>query len=54
MPTEHYAVIRKGVASLQMLHELGLRDIQIRLLPAKEMYDCYLEKRTWDIERLGL
>jgi hypothetical protein len=54
MPTEHSAVIRKGVASLQMLHELGLQDIQIRLLPAKEMYDCYLEKRIWDIERLGL
>lgn len=54
MPTEQTTVIKEGVASLQMLHKLGLQDIQIRLLPAKEMFDCYLEKLTWDIERLEL
>lgn len=54
MPTEQDTVIKKGVASMQMLHDLGLQDIQIRLLPAREMYDCYLAKRVWGIERLGL
>jgi hypothetical protein len=54
MPTEQNDVVKKGMASLQMLHELGLQDIQIRLLPAKEMYNCYLAKRSFDIARLQL
>lgn len=54
MPTEGASVINKGIASMDMLYSLGLQNIQICLLPAKRMYDCYLSKETFPISELTL
>ena len=54
LPTERSQVINKGYASLEILSSLGLQDIQVRLLPATEMYKCYLENTKFKISRLEL
>lgn len=54
MPTEGSAVILLGTAKMDMLHNLGLRDIAIRLLPAETMYSFYLSHRCMDIQTLAL
>ena len=54
MPTEKDDIVVKGVASMDMLSALGLEDIQIRQVPAKELYACYLSRRRMPIERLKL
>ena len=43
-----------GTASLSMLRNLELTDIQIRLLPAVKMYDLYLSRKPLDISALEL
>lgn len=54
MPTEKETIIKKGVAKMKMLEALGLENIQIRLLPAKMLYDCYLNQKKISIELLEL
>lgn len=54
MPTNSNEIVKKGCVSMSMLHELGLQEIQIRLLPADMMYDYYLSNRNMDIESLVL
>jgi len=54
LPTDEPEIIHVGYASLEMLRRLRLQDIQIRLLPATEVYDLYLHGKQMDIARLGL
>lgn len=54
MPTEKDEIINKGTAKMSMLEELGLENIQIRLLPAKMMYEYYLAQKKIDIGLLKL
>lgn len=48
MPTASAEIIEKGTASLAMLSNLGLQDIQVRLLPAEMMYRHYIENTKMD------
>ena len=54
MPTEEHEIIPLGYAKIEILENLGLENIQIRLLPACEMYNLYLTNKTMDIQRLKL
>lgn len=57
MPTSGSKIIDKGYVELKMLRcleDLNLENIQIRLLPANEMYDHYIKNEKLDISRLGL
>ena len=54
MPTASAEIIDKGTASLAMLSNLGLQDIQVRLLPAEMMYRHYIENTKMDIRVLNL
>ena len=54
IPTEQDNVAKLGTASLSMLRNLELTDIQIRLLPAVKMYDLYLSRKPLDISALEL
>ena len=54
MPTDKLEIVDLGYVSMGMLSQLGLQDIQIKLLPAAEMYDLYLHGKRMDISRLRL
>lgn len=54
MPTNSEEIISKGTVTLAMLKNLGLQDIQIRLLPAKMMYKHYLDNIKFDLSSLKL
>ncbi len=54
MPTEEDAIIDKGEASMKMLSGLGLQNIKVRFLPARDAYECYLSGRKMDISKLKL
>ena len=54
MPTEQDSIIKKGTARLNMLEQLNLQNIQIRLLPAKKMFRYYLAKQKMNIAELQL
>ena len=54
MPTEGKQIINKGKARLDMLSNLGLEDIQIRLIPADMLFNCYLSRKMIDIGKLNL
>ncbi|HWS44098.1 MAG TPA: LlaJI family restriction endonuclease [Pseudoflavonifractor sp.] len=54
MPTERADIEVLGLAVMPMLTALGLRSIQIRLLPAAMMYDLYLNHKTLSIGALSL
>ena len=54
MPTEEDAIIEKGSVKMDILGSLGLKDIQVRQLPAKTMYSYYLSQKTMDISILKL
>ncbi|KIR03776.1 hypothetical protein P261_02591 [Lachnospiraceae bacterium TWA4] len=54
LPTESDEIIEKGEARLEMLADLGLQDIKVRLLPVKKVYDLYLSGKKMDIETLNL
>ena len=54
MPTESSVVINKGTASLGILSSLGLQDIQIRLLPANDIFSHYIANKKYDIGLLKL
>lgn len=54
MPTEGDNFVVKGIAKIQMLESLGLKNIQIRLIPAAELYEYYLSDKKIDISKLEL
>lgn len=54
MPTEKSEVVDKGEVSLNMLKDLGLQNIKVRLLPAVLAYEFYLAGRKLDIEMLHI
>lgn len=54
MPTESSVVENKGEASLKMLSGLGLKDIQVRFLPAEMAYNAYLAGTKLDIDILEI
>lgn len=54
MPTEGNEIVALGMASMEILDQLDLEKIQIRLLPATRMYSLYLSKQTMDIAELDL
>ena len=54
MPTEEKNIIDKGRAKMDILSQLGLQDIQIRLLPAIDMYKYYLKNIHMGIKDLKL
>lgn len=54
MPSEGMRIVPLGSVSMDILEQLGLEQIQLRLLPATKMYDLYLSKSTMDIGDLEL
>ena len=54
LPTEADVVINKGAASLGILSKMNLEPIQVRLLPARRLYDCYLSQKFFNIDYLEL
>lgn len=54
MPTEKDDFVAKGTAKMEMLEALGLENIQIRLLPAKIIFECYLTRKRISIAELML
>ena len=54
LPTEEDVVINKGTASLGILSKMNLEPIQVRLLPAMRLYDCYLSQKFFNIDYLEL
>lgn len=54
MPTENEAVECRGEACLEILTSLKLNNIQVRMIPAKQVYDFYLKEKKFDIRYLEL
>ena len=54
MPTAASEIFEKGVVSLGMLQDLGLQNIQIRLLPASTMYRHYIDNTKFNLQSLNL
>lgn len=54
MPTEGNEIVKKGTAKMPMLEALGLENIQIRLIPTKMLYECYLTQRKININLFEL
>ena len=54
MPTEGEEIVSLGTAKMEMLEKLCLENIQIRLLPARQMYSLYLASQTTDVCKLEL
>lgn len=54
MPTEKDEIVKKGMVKMPMLEALGMENIQIRLIPAKMLYEYYLTRRKIDIALLEL
>lgn len=54
MPTASESIVSLGTVSLAMLSNLGLQNIQVRLLPAELMYRHYIENTKIDIQTLSL
>ena len=54
MPTENDSVEFQGEVLLEMLSNLGLRDIKVRLIPASMAFDYYLSGKKMDISMLRL
>lgn len=54
LPTEEDAILEKGEAVLKMLENLGLENIKVRFIPAKQAYQHYLAGTKMDIAKLNL
>ena len=54
IPAASSDVIEKGVVSLGMLQNLGLQNIQIRLLPASTMCKHYIDNTKFNLQSLNL
>ena len=53
-PTASSEIIEKGIVSVNMLSNLGLQDIKVRLLPAELIYRHYIENTKFNIKKLNL
>lgn len=54
MPTYDDKVENKGYVEIEILHNLNLENIQVVMLPAREMNQLYLDNKKMRIERLNL
>ena len=54
MPTDGEQVDCRGYVTMSMLADLGLENIMVRLLPATDVYDHYLNQTFFNIELLKL
>ena len=54
MPTEDNNIIDKGFVELQMLKNIGLESIKVRLLPASKIYQYYLNNEYYDISEFDI
>lgn len=54
MPTEEDNVINKGVVYMNMLNLLGLESIEVRMVPANELYKLYITSNKYDLNKLKL
>lgn len=54
MPFEGDEVLDKGYVKLEMFEKLGLKNIQIRLLPSSKIYAMYLKTEKLSIDYLNL
>lgn len=54
MPTQADVIVNKSTVKIDMLSNLGLQNIQIRLLPAEIMYEYYLTRKIMDVSVLDL
>ena len=54
LPTENDKVINKGHVEMKILKNLHLEDIQVRLVPAAQVYSSYLANKQMDIKTLEL
>ena len=54
MPTEDVEIVDKGTASMRMLGNLGLEDIEIRQMPARRLFAYYLALKKIPVEELSL
>lgn len=54
LPTKENNVTDKGTASMNILGNLGLENIRVKLLPASKAYSYYLSGRKMDISELEL
>lgn len=52
MPTEGKEFLDKGLVSIEMMSNLGLSDIQIRMLPASTIFEFYLNNERIDVSIL--
>lgn len=54
LPTEGDVIIDKGYVSLNMLDKIGLKRIQVRQIPAKEIYLDYIYDKKFPVKKLEL
>lgn len=54
LPTENNEIVNRGEASLDMLSNLGLQNINVRFIPAQLAYEHYLSGQKMDLKRLKL
>ena len=48
MPTEGNEIVEIGYVEMEFLQRMGLADIQIRLLPAKQVFQLFLDNEKLD------
>ena len=53
-PTYDEEVVNKGKVKIDILSNLGLENIQVIMLPAREVNQMYLENKKLSIEKLNL
>lgn len=53
-PIEGDQVVKKGFVKMDMFGSMGLKDIEIILLPVKMMYEKYLTKKVIEFSKLNL
>lgn len=54
IPTYHEKVENKGYVEIGILHDLGLENIQVVMLPAKKINQYYLDNKKMSISALNL
>ena len=54
LPTEEDEILDKGEAVLKMLEALGLENIKVKFIPAKQAYSYYLAGTKMEIAQLNL
>ena len=54
MPTYDSKIENRGYVEIGILHDLGLENIQVIMLPARELNQLYLENKKMKISKLNL